>query len=111
MSAARRLDLDRPAVPADKPPPASDLEERLEAALARIGTLELAVAALDARLPRTPAGPTKTLFGVAVRLAPDVTDERIREEVERFPRGLDGDDVVDRLEELGLLARKKERRA
>jgi hypothetical protein len=109
MGAARRLELDRSAAPADEQPAPSDLEARLEAALARIASLELAVTALDARLPRTPAGPTKTLFGVAVRLAPGVTDDRIRQELDRFPRGLAGDEVVDRLEELGLLARKKDR--
>ena len=104
-TAKRRLEValgDGP-VPLDP----DTVEGRLETAERRIRALELAVEALDRRTPREPKGPTKTLFGVAVRLAPNVDDDAVRSEVDQMPAGLDSDQVVDLLEERGMLARVK----
>lgn len=104
----RRLEvaLEGRPVPMDPDTP----EGRLERAEARIRALELAVEALDRRIPRAPAGPTKSVFGVEVTLAAGVDDAAVRSAVEELPAGLSGDDVVEHLEDLGMLARAKGRR-
>lgn len=83
---------------------------RLDAQERRLHTLELAVQAVARRLPEQSPGPTKLLFGIPVAVAPDVDDDAIRAACAELPAGLDGDQVVAKLEEQGLVARKKPRR-
>ena len=79
-----------------------------DAVSARLGALERAISELNRRTGQTadPDVPV-TVFGVPVVLAEGVDGARIRAELALLERGLSGEQVVDRFEELGLLRRKE----
>lgn len=77
---------------------------------ARLVVHELAIAELARRFPEPDEEAQATVFKIPVVLAEGVDGKRIRAAIDELPEGLESDEVVDRLEELGLLHRVKEAR-
>lgn len=81
----------------------------LDALANRVRANELAVAELDRRTA-PPEREPRRLFGQMVELADGVDERAIADAVQSLERGLDADEVIDKLEEQGMVRRVRGRR-
>jgi hypothetical protein len=81
------------------------LLESIGALEARIRVLELALTETNRRIPGQPETPPTTLFGIPVALIFPATTGDVAAAVETLGPGLSRDEVVDALQEQGLLRR------